>query len=184
MVRRDGAAEVIGVRVVSCCTVPAGASPVSVGAGAPSSRVQPRLERGVAERTVGSLVRGSNEAGRNTVNAEQASSNYQPKGVWEGRAGHVAAKAMHSDLVPERSVGFPGVWAAACFEGAVRNTRDPSWRPASGKDRAYKALAESARSRAGVRGAGSTGEGGDKLLEGSGPALVVSEGQVSARACP
>jgi len=118
------------------------------------------------------------------MNAEQASSDYQPKGVWEGRAGHVAAKAMHSVLVPKRALGFPGVWAAACFEGGVRNTRDPSWQPTSGEDRAYKAGAESARSQAGVRGAGSTDEGGDKPLEGSGPALVVPEKQVSARACP
>jgi hypothetical protein len=118
------------------------------------------------------------------VNAEQASSDYQPKGVWEGRAGHFAAKAMHSALVLERALGFPGVWAAARFEGEVRNTRDPSWQPASGKDRAYKAGAESAWSQAGVRGAGSTVEGGDKPLEGSSPALVAPVKQVSARACP
>lgn len=118
------------------------------------------------------------------MNAEQASTDYQPKGVWEGRAGHFAAKAMHSALVLERALGFPGVWAAACFEGEVRNTRDPSWQPTSGKDRAYKARAESERSQAGVRGAGSTAEGGDKLLEGSGPALVAPVVQVSARACP
>lgn len=167
-----------------CCTCPAGESPVRVGVGAPGSRVQSRSERMVAERTVESLARGSNEAGRNEVNAEQASSKYQPKGVWEGRARHVGAKAMHSVLVPKRALGFPGVVAVACFEGKVRNTRDPSWRPALGKDRAYKAGAESARSRAGVRGAGSTAEGGDKPLEGSGPALVVPEEQVSARACP
>ena len=168
----------------SCCTSSTGASPVSVSAGAPSSRVQLRLERDVAERIVESLIGGSNEAGRNTVNAEQASSDYQPKGVWEDRAGHVAAKATHSVLVPERTLGFPGVWAAACFEGEVRNTRDPSWQPTSGKDRAYKAGAESARSQAGVRGAHSTGEGGDKPREGRSPALVAPEAQVSARACP
>jgi hypothetical protein len=138
----------------------------------------------VAERTVESLGRGSNEAGRNIVNAEQASSDYQPKGVREGRAGHVGAKAMHSALVPERALGFSGVWAAACFEGEVRNTRDPSWQPASGKDRAYKAGAESAWSQAGVRGVRSTAEGGDKPLEGRDPALVVPVQQVSARACP
>jgi hypothetical protein len=118
------------------------------------------------------------------VNAEQASSDYQPKGVREGRAGHVGAKAMHSALVPERALGFSGVWAAACFEGEVRNTRDPGRRPTLGKDRAYKAGAEVVRCRRGVRGAGSTAEGGDKPLEGSGPALVAPGEQVSARACP
>lgn len=167
-----------------CCTSPVGESPIRTSAGASGSRIQSRFERIVAERIVKSLARGSNEAGRNTVNAEQASSDYQPKGVREGRAGHVAAKAMHSALVLERALGFPGVWAAACFEGEVRNTRDPSWQPTSGKDRAYKARAESARSRAGVRGARSTVEGGDKPLEGSSPALVAPVTQVSARACP
>jgi hypothetical protein len=119
------------------------------------------------------------------VNAEQASSDYQPKGDWECRAGHFAAKAMHSmRRAPERVLGLPGVLAAARFDRAVRNTRDPSRQPTSGKDRAYKAGAESVRSRAGVRGARSTGEGGDKPLEGRSPALVRSVKQVSARACP
>jgi len=187
MVRRDRTVERF-VRARNeagrCRTSPAGGSPVRVSARAPGSRVQSRLERDVAERIVESLVRGSNEAGRNTLNAEQASSKYQPKGVWEGRADHVAVKATHSVLVLERALGFPGVWAAACFEGEVRNTRDPIRRPTSGEDRAYKAGAESARSRAGVRGARSTVEGGDKPLEGRSPALVAPVAQVSARACP
>jgi hypothetical protein len=186
MVRRDRTVKRIKEvgEAVRCCTSLAGESPVRVSAGAPGSRIQLRLERSATERIVKSLARGSNEAGRNKVNAEQASTNYQPKGVREGRAGHVAAKAMHSAAVPERAVGFPGVWAAACFEGEVRNTRDPSWQPSSGKDRAYKAGAESARSRAGVRGVRSTGEGADKALEGRSPTLVAPVAQVSARACP
>ena len=116
---------------------------------------------------------GSNEAGRNQVNAEQASSDYQPKGDWESRAGHVAAKAKDSNQVPERLLDLPGVVAAARFDREARNTRDPSRQPTSGKDRAHKARAESERSRAGVRGVRSTSEGGDKPLEGRGPALVV-----------
>lgn len=187
MVRRDRAVEGLvktGNQAVRCCTFPAGGSPVRVSAGAPGSRIQLRLERDVAERIVKSLSGGSNEAGRNILNAERASSEFQPKGVWEGRAGHVAAKATHSVLVPERTLGFPGVWAVACFEGEVRNTRDPSRRPTSGKRRAYKAGAEVARCRRGVRGVRSTAEGGDKPLEGRDPALVAPEGQVSARACP
>src|SRR5688572_12989864 len=172
MVRRDCVAERV-VKAKSeaahCCTFPASESLARVSAGAPGSRVQPWLARDVAERIVESLEGGSNEAGRNAMNAEQASSKNQPKGVWEGRAGHVTAKAMHSVLVPEWALGFPGVWAAACFEGKVRNTRDPDRRPTSGKCRAYKARAEVARCRQGVRGARSTAEGGDKLLEGRGP---------------
>ena len=167
------------------CTVLAGASPVSVSAGAPSSRVQSWVERPRAERTVESLLGGSDEAGRNRVNAEQASSKYQPKGVWERRAGHVAAKATHSPRSrPGSGLGLPGVRAAARFDRTVRNTRDPSRRPTSGGDRAHKAGAESARSRAGVRGAHSTGEGGDKPLEGRSPAWVVLVTQARARACP
>lgn len=187
MVRRDRADEEamrVANEAARCCTSLAGESPVRISARASGSRTQLRLERAVAERVVESLERGSNEAGHNTVNAEQASSDSQPKGVREGRAGHIAAKAMHSALVLERALGFPGVLAVACFERVVRNTRDPSGRPTSGKDRAHKVEAESARSQAGVRGARSTDEGGDKPLEGRSPALVAPEAQVSTRACP
>jgi len=186
-VRRDRAVEGLvrtGTEAARCCTSLAGESPARISARASGSRIQLRLERDVAERIVESLEGGSNEAGCNKVNAEQASSDYQPKGVWQGRAGHVAAKAMHSAPVLERALGFPGVGAAACFEREVRNTRDLSWQPTSGEERAHKAGAESARSQAGVRGAGSTDEGGDKLPEGSGPTLVAPATQVSARACP
>src|SRR5262249_17255029 len=112
----------------------------------------------------------------NQLKAGKASSDYQPKGDWERRAGHVAAKAdAQRPASPDRAVGLPGVLAAARAEGEVRNTRDPSRQPTSGKDRAHKARAESERSRAAVRGARSTDEGGDKPLEGRGPALVTRE---------
>ena len=48
-------------------------------------------------------------------------------------------------------------------------------RHSSGRDRAYKGQTEVARSREGVRGAHSTGEGGEKPLEGRGPTLVMLE---------
>ncbi len=166
------------------CTIPAGGSPVRVSAGAPGSRHQSTGEIPEAERCVESLeVGGSKEAGRNRVNAA-ASSDYQPKGVREGRAGHATAKATHSAPVPERALGLSGVWAAARFEGAVRNRRDPTRRPLSGKDRAYKAGAESARSREGVRGVHSTFEGGENPSEGRDPASVTLVMEVSARAWP
>jgi hypothetical protein len=189
MVRRDGTAEG-AARVVTegvpCCASLAGASPARVTAGGPGSRRRWGGETCLVKRRVKSLdVGGSNGAGRNTVNAEQASSKSQPKGAWECRAGHVAAKAMHSTRrAPVSVLGLPGVWAAARFDRGVRNTRDPSRPLTSGTDRTYKAGAESARSRAGVRGAHSTAEGGDNPLEGRGPALVTPELQVSARACP
>jgi len=166
------------------CTVPAGGSPVRVSAGAPGSRHQSAGEILQAERCVKSLeVGGSKGAGRNKVNAS-ASSDDQPKGVREGRAAHFTAKAMHSVPVPERALGLPGVWAAARYEGMMRNRRDPTRQPTSGKDRAYKAGAEVARSREGVRGVRSTCEGGEKPLEGRDPASVTFALGVSARAWP
>ena len=68
-----------------------------------------------------------------------ASSDYQPKGVWEGRAAHVTAKATDSRLDSERRLDLSGVWVAARFDRRLWNRRDPTWQPASGKDRAYKA---------------------------------------------
>lgn len=59
----------------------------------------------------------------------------------------------------------------ACFHGMERNTGGPPRQPTLGKDRAYKGQTEVARSREGVRGARSTREGGEKPLEGRGPAL-------------
>jgi hypothetical protein len=189
MVRRDGTAKELaraGDGAVPCYISLAGASPARVTAGGPGSRRPCRRETDGTKRRVRSLCRGgSNEAGRNTVNAEEASSEYQPKGVWECRADHVAAKAMHSACRgPANVLGLPGVMAAARFDREVWNTRDPSRWLTSSKDRAYKAGAESVWSRAGVRGAHGTEEGGDNSLEGRGPALVMLALQVSARACP
>ncbi len=108
------------------------------------------------------------------VNTEQASSDYQPKGDWGGRADHATAKATDSVLGPEGTLDTPGVLVTARFEGMERNTGGPPRQPASGEDRAYKGQTEIVRSREGVRGARSTGEGGEKPLEGRSPALVAS----------
>src|SRR5258708_21870321 len=178
MVRREGKAKgagVVGDEAAPCCTSPAGESRVPVSAGAPGSRLPCDAEETPStKRSVESpRQEGSNEAGRSQVKAEQASSDSQPKGDRERRAGHVAAKAnAQRPGTPEKALGFPGVMAAARDEGEMRNTRDPSGQPTSGKDRAHKARAESERSQAGVRGARSTEEGGDKPLEGRSPALV------------
>ena len=186
MVRREGTTERAMEEVGPCCIVLAGESPAPVSAGAPGSRLPCGAEETPpTKRSVESLEGGSNETGRNPMNAVQASSDYQPKGDRECRAAHVTAKATHSTRSrPVRVLGLPGVLASARVDRTVRNTRDPSRQPTSGKDRTYKARAESVRSRAGVRGAHSTGEGGDKPLEGRGPALVAPGTQVSARACP
>ena len=108
------------------------------------------------------------------VNTEQASSEYQPKGDWEGRADHTTAKATDSGWRPELPLDIPGVLVTARCEGRTRNTGDPTphaERPA--RDRAHKGETEVARRGEGVRGAHSTEEGGDKPLEGRGPALMV-----------
>ncbi len=104
-------------------------------AGEPVSRIRSRVERSVAERIVKSLLsEGAKKRAATRVNAEQASSDYQPKGVRESRAGHVAAKAMHSGWIgPEHALGLPGVMAAARFERTGWNTGDPSPQLTSGK---------------------------------------------------
>jgi hypothetical protein len=58
------------------------------------------------------------------VNTEQASSDYQPKGVWGGRAAHTTAKATDSFLESDGKMDTPGVLVTECFEGFVWNTGD------------------------------------------------------------
>ena len=64
----------------------------------------PQAERGVKSLMFG----GSETAGRNTINAV-ASSKYQPKGVREGRAAHVTAKATDRTCKSEAVLDIPGV---------------------------------------------------------------------------
>lgn len=97
-----------------------------------------------------------------------ASSDYQPKGVRDGRASHVTAKATDSVKQSEATLDVPGAEATARFQSAIRDRRDPI------KTLGIRPKAERARSRKGVRGARSTDEGGDKPLEGRGPASVVA----------
>jgi hypothetical protein len=118
------------------------------------------------------------------VNAEQASSDYQPKGVREGRADHATANAKDTALDPERAVDLSGVVAAARVHRSMWNRRDPSRRPTLGMSKRISAEREIARCRAGVRGGRGTDEGSDKLLEGRTPASVASSEQVSVRAWP
>jgi len=117
------------------CTVLAGESPVPVIAGGPVSRIRSRAEKFTTERIVESLLKeGATKRAATRVNAEQASSDYQPKGVWESRAGHGAAKATHSAWKdPERVLGLPGVVAAARLDRTVWNTGDPSPQPSRAK---------------------------------------------------
>jgi len=73
------------------------------------------------------------------VNAEQASSEYQPKGVWGGRADHGTAKATDSSQELERLLDLLGVWVVARLQKKGVEQERPYLAAKSGKDRAYKA---------------------------------------------
>ena len=79
---------------------------------------------------------GSKLAGRNEVNAK-ASSNYQPKGVREGRAAHVTAKATDSILGSERMLDLPGVAGGGTLGKNNAEQERPYLAAESGKDRRY-----------------------------------------------
>ena len=138
MVRRD---EADSRSSASRCSSPAGASPVSVSAGAPSSRPQasgesPVAQAGRQERLRREPVRGP----QHHVNPA-ASTDLQP----ESRAAHVTAKATSAASWSGgvRAADLGGVWGAARGHGGERNTRGPSAQPESGQRGAYQPMAKS-----------------------------------------
>src|SRR5437764_2719404 len=112
----------------------AGGSPVRVSAEAPGSRPQSGGEIRPAERGVKSpWKRGEQTSGpQYKVNAA-ASSDYQPKGVQEGRAAHVTAKATDSILDSERMLDLFGVVGGGTLGQSNANRRDPTWQPGQAK---------------------------------------------------
>src|SRR6266511_2650360 len=133
MVRRDDAeARASASRRSS----PTGASPVSVSAGAPSSRPQASAEKPVAQAGCQAPLRREPARGPQHQVKPAASSDLQP----ESRAGHSAVKA--TSAVPQsggvRAAGLGGVWGAARVHGAERNTRGPSAQPSSRQRGSYK----------------------------------------------
>jgi hypothetical protein len=132
----------------------AGASPVRVSAEAPGSRPQSEGEIRPAERGVKSpWKRGEQTSGpQQQVNAA-ASSDYQPKGVQEGRAAHVTAKATDSTLDSERVLDLFGVAGGGTLGQSNAEQERPYLAAKSGKDRAYKAGRQKAH------GAGRESEG-------------------------
>lgn len=112
---------------------PAGASPVSVSAGAPSSRPAAEGETPTAE--AGRRKRGRQQKLFTTEQARGPQHQVKPAAPTEeqseSRAGHVAAKATSSKRAPERSEDLGGVEGAARVQGSSRNTRDPSAQPLS-----------------------------------------------------
>jgi hypothetical protein len=119
---------------------PAGASPASVSAGAPSSRPRPREETragqaGCQEPLRREPVRGPQHHVKPAASTESQS---------ESRAGHVAVKAMPDALLSGgvRVAGLGGVGGAARGHGGERNTRGPSAQPESGRRGSHKPSAK------------------------------------------
>src|SRR6266545_3899396 len=142
MVRREEAERTSrDVREASSCTSPAGASPVSVSAGAPSSRSAVRAEMPEAEAGRQEPLRRKQQRGPQHEVKPAASTDLQR----ESRAAHVTAKAKfrtpQSGGTRERDLS--GVWGAARVEGEVGNTRDPSARSLSRQGGSYKPKAKS-----------------------------------------
>ncbi len=137
MVRRDDADAHASV---SRRSAPAGASPASVSAGAPSSRPQAREETRAAQAGCQEPPRREPVRGPQHHVKPAASSHLQP----ESRAGHVAAKA--TSAVPWSggacAAGLGGVGGAARGHGVERNTRGPSARPESGQRGSHKPMAK------------------------------------------
>jgi hypothetical protein len=137
MVRREAAAGWSppgGTSAVACCTVPAGASPVPVSAGAPGSRPQVLGEIPVARAGRRKPLRREQGRGPQRQVKPTASSEKQSG----SRAAHVTAKAMSRAQEPERARGPGGVRGAARDQGTRRNTRGPSAPPSSRQGGSYK----------------------------------------------
>src|SRR5262245_51466240 len=133
MVRRD---DESARALSSCRSSPAGASPASVSAGAPSSRPRTHEETRAGQAGCREPLRREQVRGPQHHVKLAASSQLQP----ESRAAHVTAKAMPPASQPgdARVGGLGGVWSAARGQGDERNTRGPSAQPGSGQRGSYK----------------------------------------------
>jgi RNA-directed DNA polymerase len=125
------------------CTFPAGESPVRVIAGEPGSRPPPEAQRPTGEAwcqkpSAAKAARREQQRGPQHQVKPAASSHKQS----ERRAEHVTVKATFSPRESGWGEKHGGVEGAARVEGEVRNTRDPSAQPTSGKDRPYKPSAK------------------------------------------
>ena len=124
----------------SCRSSPTGVRPVSVSAGAPSSRPRIPIERSVVRAGCQEPLRREPARGPQRQVKPAASSHLQS----ESRADHVTVKAMSVvSQSGDHATGLGGVWGAARVHGEERNTRGPSARPPSGYRPSYKPMAKS-----------------------------------------
>lgn len=135
----------------------------------PGQRVEIQRLSGASKASVSE---GAKKRAEYNVKAA-TSSNYQPKGVRDGRAAHITAKATDSAKESESDAGHPRGMGYGTLERAMRDRRDPARQPSQAKTQRIRPKAETTGSREGVRGARSTDEGGDKPLEGRGSASVM-----------
>ncbi len=80
------------------------------------------------------------------VRAATSSESLQPRHIHNGRAEPLISRrrpCLTLVTTPAALSGLPGVWGAARTQGLIRNRRDPSWQPTSGKDRSYKPMVKS-----------------------------------------
>src|SRR4030095_2095161 len=121
MVRRDDAGKTLSA---SRCSSPAGASPASVSAGAPSSRPQAPGESVVAQAGCHKPLRRKPARGPQHEGKRAASTDLPS----ESRTDHAAVKA--TSATPQsggaRVAGLGGVEGAARVHGEGRNTRSPA----------------------------------------------------------
>ena len=142
--RGTNRAQARGVRG-SGCTSPAGESPASVGAGAPSSRSQvlgrdPRARAGRRKPVRRRRSRSGEQARGPQHEVKPAASSDLQSG---SRAAHVTAKATPVAQEPERAKGPGGVGGVARVQGVVRNRRGPSRSPSSRQSGSYKSKTKS-----------------------------------------
>jgi len=145
MVRREEAGVLSNGSLASRCPSPAGGSPASVSAGAPSSRPQASGEIPVARAGCRKPLRRKPARGPQHEVKPAASKHSQS----ESRAAHATAKAMSfafesGDI---NAGGLGGVRGAARVQGDERNTRGPSAQPRSRQSDSYKPKVKSSRAQ-------------------------------------
>ena len=145
MVRREEAGDLSLGSLASRCPSPAGASPASVSAGAPSSRPQASGEIPVAQAGCRKPLRREPARGPQHEVKPAASTDSQS----ESRAAHVTAKAtsVASESGEVHAAGLGGVRGAARVQGDERNMRGPSAQPPSRQSDSYKPKVKSSRAQ-------------------------------------